>query len=207
MDKRPPCGVPEAWDHDSLCAAVRPYLTEKRWQHTLGCCRTALALADRWGADRQDAMCAALLHDITKKLSDEEQLQLCRKYGIINEYNGSEFHSLIHADTAAALAADVFHMPAQVVRAVALHTLGDSRMTTLDKIINLADAIEPGREYPGVAEIREMAMQDLDRALLMSLQSTLRHVAAGGGVPNRRTEEACRALEQNLQTNKQENTI
>ena len=60
---------------------------------------------------------------------------------------------------------------------------------------------------PGVAEIREMAMQDLDRALLMSLQSTLRHVASGGGIPNRRTEEACRALEQSLQTNKQENTI
>ena len=85
--------------------------------------------------------------------------------------------------------------------------LGDSRMTTLDKIINLADALEPGREYPGVAEIREKAMQDLDRALLMSLQSTLRHVASGGGIPNRRTEEACRVLEQNLQTNKQENTI
>lgn len=200
-------GGQAAWAYDSLCAAVRPYLTEKRWQHTLGCCRTALALADRWGADKGDAMCAALLHDITKKLSDEEQLQLCRSYGIINAYSPAEFHNLIHADTAAALADHVFHMPPQVVRAVALHTLGDSRMTTLDKIINLADAIEPGRDYPGVDEIREMAVRDLDRALLMSLQGTLRHVASSGGTPNGRTEAACRALEQTIQTRKQENSI
>ena len=90
--------------YDGLREGIRPYLTEKRYQHTLRCCEMALRLADRWGCSRDDAARAALLHDITKKLSDQEQLKLCDKYGIINKYSEQEFGTLIHADTAAALA-------------------------------------------------------------------------------------------------------
>ena len=186
------------WTFDRLSEAVRPYLTEKRWRHTLGCCEMALALAERWGADLADVMQAALLHDITKKLSDQEQLQLCQKYGIINEYGAEEFGNLIHAETAAALAGDLFQMPPRIVRAVALHTLGDEDMTLLDTIIYLADAIEKGRDYPGVDAIRKKAFEHLDEAMIMSLRSTLKNIEEKGGTPNNRSYRTLAGLERAL---------
>ena len=188
----------KSWDYDSLCAAVRPYLKERRYVHTLGCCEMALALAERWGCDRQDVMEAALVHDITKKLSDEEQLQLCAKYGIINKYGKDELGNLIHAETAAALAADLFGMPPHVVQAVASHTLGNEDMTLLDKIVYLSDAIEKGRDYPGVEDLRRLAFEDLDRAVCMSIRSTLRNIEEKGGIPNERSLLALQGIERAL---------
>lgn len=180
--------------YDGLRKGIRPYLTEKRYQHTLRCCEMALRLADRWGCSRDDAARAALLHDITKKLSDQEQLKLCDKYGIINKYSEQEFGTLIHADTAAALAGDVFGMPGHICRAIALHTLGAADMTLLDKIIYLADACEEGRDYPGVGAIRQTAFEDIDRAMLMSLESTIQNVRDRGGVPNDQSRQAADAI-------------
>lgn len=185
-------------EYERLCVKVRPYLTEKRYIHTIGCCEMALDLAARWGEDRLSVMRAALLHDITKKLTDAEQLKLCEKYGIINKYNKSEFGTLIHADTAAAVAKDIFLMPDDIVRAIALHTLGNEDMTRLDKIIYLSDAIEKGRDYPGVADIREMAFRDLDKAVEMSLESTLLNIHNNGGEPNVQSLKALRAIKKAL---------
>ncbi|MEA4920290.1 MAG: bis(5'-nucleosyl)-tetraphosphatase (symmetrical) YqeK [Clostridiaceae bacterium] len=187
-------------EYERLRAEIRPYLTEKRYIHTLGCCEMALSLAYRWGENRQSAMRAAMLHDITKKLTDVEQLKLCEKYGIINKYNKNEFGTLIHADTAAAVAKDIFGMPDDVVRAIALHTLGDEDMTRLDKIIYLSDAIEKGRDYPGVSDIREMAFRDLDRAVQMSLESTLLNITDKGGEPNVQSVRALSAIKKSSKT-------
>ncbi len=178
----------------ALEEAVRPYLTEKRFAHTLRTRDMAVRLAERWGADRDDAEKAALLHDITKKCSDAEQLKLCEKYGIIVQYSADDFHPLIHADTAAAAARDVFRMPEHICRAIRLHTLGAPDMTTLDKIVYLADAIEEGRDYPGVRELRALAFSDLDGAVLKSLEGTLRNVREQGREPNEQSEKAAAAL-------------
>ena len=186
------------WIREALEAAVRPMLSDKRWNHTLGCCEMGLALAERWGADRQMVMEATLVHDMTRNLSDEDQLQLCAKYGIINKYGKAEFRNLIHAETAAALAADHFGMRPAVVRAVASHTLGNEDMTLLDKIVYLSDAIEKGREYPGVADIRRMAFENLDRAMQMSIGSTLRHIEEQGGTPHAASLLALEGIERAL---------
>lgn len=196
------------WDHKSLSEAVRPYLKESRYIHTLGCCEMALALAEKWGCDSYKTMCAALLHDITKKLSDEEQLLLCQKYGIINGYRPYEFGTLIHADTAAALAGDIFGMPEDVVNAIARHTLGAEDMTLLDKIVFLSDAIEKGRDYPGVEDIRQMAFRDLDKAVYMSLVSTVENVRSRGKEPNEQSMKAAEAIKRliNIQENNMNET-
>jgi len=190
--------VRKLWDYESLLAAVRPYLTDKRYNHTIGCYEMAMALAERWGADRQDVMEAMLVHDITRKLSDEEQLQLCAKYGIINKYGKEEFQNLIHAETAAALAADLFGMPPHVVRAVASHTLGNEEMSLLDKVVYLSDAIEKGRVYPGVEDLRRLAFEDLDRAVCTSIRSTIRYVEEKGGVPHAASLLALQGIERAL---------
>ena len=183
---------------DELERKVRPMLTEKRYIHTLGWRKMADMLAQRWGCDREKACTAAMLHDITKKLTDEEQLQLCKRYGIINKYAPHEFSQLIHADTAAALAEDVFHMPPDIVRAIKLHTLGSEDMTLLDKIIYLSDAIEENRAYPGVEDIRKAAFEDLDNALLMSMESTLANIRQKGREPNPQTARAHDALKKSI---------
>lgn len=185
--------------NSALEERVRPWLTEKRFAHTLRTRDMAVRLARRWGADEDLTEQAALLHDITKKCTDDEQLKLCKKYGIIVHYREEEFHQLIHADTAACVARDVFHAGDAVCRAIALHTLGAPGMGLMDKIVYLADAVEEGRDYPGVRELREEAFLDLDRAVLHSLERTVDYVRACGREPNQQSAEAAAALRAAIQ--------
>ena len=87
------------WSREELETAVRPMYSDKRWNHTMGCCEMGLALAERWGADEQMVMEATLVHDMTRNLSDDAQLQLCKKYGIINIrlQHDKIFHNRLHA--------------------------------------------------------------------------------------------------------------
>lgn len=184
---------------DDLAKAVRPFLTEKRYGHTLRCRDMALRLADRWGCDREKAEEASLLHDITKKADNAGQLQLCDKYGIINRYSESEFPWLIHADTAAEVARDLFGAPRDVCMAIKYHTLGREDMSLLEKIIYLSDAIEEGRDYPGVGEIRKTAFENLDMAVLMSLEGTIKDVEEQGRAPHEQSRMAADFLRKQLE--------
>ena len=96
-------------------------MTAKRFRHTLGVEETAARLARRYGEEEYQARVAALLHDVTKRLDLEEQLKLCRHYGIILDY-GENAVPLLHADTAAAVAKDVFGVSEAVAQAIAFHT-------------------------------------------------------------------------------------
>lgn len=188
---------------DELEKAVRPYLTEERYGHTLRCRDMALRLADRWGCDREKAETAALLHDMTKKADDGEQLQLCDKYGIINKYSDRDFHLLIHADTAAEAARDIFKVGDDVRDAIKYHTLGRENMSLLEKVIYLSDAIEEGRDYPGVEEIRRVAFENLDKAVLMSLEGTIKNVRDRGREPNGQSLLAAEFLRKQLEKGEQ----
>lgn len=174
---------------EELGKAVREHLTEKRWRHTLGVEEVAASLARQYGVPEEEAREAALLHDATKCLDIQEQLKLCRQYDIIFDY-GEQNTALLHGKTAAALAQDKFGSSPQVVQAIARHTTGDRDMTTLDKIVYLADCIEPGRDYPGVDRLRSLCRQDLDQAMIQALSDTIEHVRQKGGEPDRRSQEA-----------------
>lgn len=155
-------------------------LSGYRYTHTLGCERAAVRLAERYGEDRDKCAFAALLHDITKRLSREEQLYLCDKYGIIpNDVEKNEW-KMLHGKTAAAIAADEYHAPDDIVRAIACHTAGRADMTLLDKILYLADFIEETRNFDGVEPARMLAMQDIDRALLYCFDYSLGDLLARG---------------------------
>lgn len=168
---------------------VQGRMSEKRYRHTLGVEQTAARLARLYGEDEQQARRAALLHDITKGLDNEEQLKLCGKYGIITDY-GENGRALLHADTGAALARWEFGAGEQVAQAIARHTTGAPGMTRLDKIIYLADVIEPGRDYPGVEKLRRLCEKDLDQAMILGLRQTIEHVKSKGVRPYWRTRQA-----------------
>ncbi len=146
---------------------------DKRIAHVKGCCRTAVELAQRWGADPTDAARAGILHDVTKALDGRNQLRLCEKYDIIIDTFEREHTKLLHSKTGSAVAQNIFGENDAVVDAIYWHTTGKGDMTLLEKIIYLADYIEPCRSFDGVQQIRDMAMKDLDRALLMGFELSI----------------------------------
>ncbi len=166
------------------------YLSPKRLAHVAGCESEAVLLAIRYGEDADSAAEAAILHDITKRLSYEEHLNLCEKYGIVCDKSEHDNVKLLHAITGSALAKDVFGVSDDIANAIRWHTTGKPDMTLLEKIIYIADYIEPNRDFPGVDKLRELAYKNLDEALLLGLEMSLEEVHSKGLEPHARTSEA-----------------
>lgn len=165
---------------DEMRRDILSRLSGYRLKHTLGCEKAARELAQKYGADEEKCAFAMLLHDITKNFSQEEQLNLCQKYGIIpNDIEKTEW-KMLHGKTAAAIAADVYRAPADVTHAIAYHTTGCANMTLLDKIVYMADYIEENRSFDGVKTARKLAARNLDKAMLYGLNASLRELIRRG---------------------------
>lgn len=159
------------------------YLSPKRIPHVQGCEWEAVRLAKRWGESEEDAAEAGILHDITKKLVLSEQLILSEKYGIINDTYETANVKLLHAKTGAALARDLFNISDRVYSAIRWHTTGKPDMTLLEKIIYMADYIEPNRDFQGVDKLRKLAYEDLDAAMVLGLKMSLEDIRSYGAEP------------------------
>ena len=158
---------------DELEEAVKALLKPQRIPHVLGCRDTAVELAKIWGANEADAARAGLLHDVTKALDGPLQLDLCRSYGVqLNAFSRKNPKTL-HALTGSLVAQRIFGENEAVVAAICSHTTGKADMNTLEKIIYVADYMEPNRDFPGVQRLRELAYTDLDKALELGLTMTL----------------------------------
>lgn len=166
--------------NDEMRQGILARLRGYRYEHTLGCERAARKLAERFGGDPEKAGVAALLHDITKHLSPQEQLNLCEKYGIIPCAVEKNEPKMLHGKTAAAIAREEYGMPDDICDAIACHTTGKHGMTLLDKILYLADYIEDTRDFPGVEKARELARTSIDRALLYCYDQTLTELVERG---------------------------
>ena len=166
------------------------FLKPKRIAHVAGCESEAVSLARRWGADEELAAEAAILHDITKRLSLKEQLILCEKYDIITDTLEAKSEKLLHSKTGAAVAADLFGVSAQVENAIRWHTTGKPDMTRLEKIIYLADYIEPTRDFEGVETLRALAYENLDKALVLGFEMSLEDLKSYGVPPHKNTIDA-----------------
>ena len=175
---------------DQLRPIALSYLKPKRMPHVLGTEQEAVRLAERYGADVTKARIAALLHDCTKKLDMDEQLALCRHYGIPLDELEQKALKLLHSKTGAAIARDVFAVDDDVYNAILYHTTGKPDMTLLEKIIYLADYIEPTRDFPGVEALRRTVYEDLDRGLLMGLTMTIDEMEEMGNPVHHMTRDA-----------------
>ena len=170
------------------------YLKAKRIPHVLGTEQTAKALAEKYGADVEKARFAALLHDATKRLSMAEQLALCEHYHIALDELEQHALKLLHAKTGAALARDVFGADDEVYNAILWHTTGKANMTVLEKVLYLADYIEPNRDFDGVDDLRKAVWEDLDRGLAMGLAMTVEEMKERGNPVHYNTLEALEYL-------------
>lgn len=157
-------------------------LKKERYEHTIGVMYTAASLAMCYGCDIGKALTAGLLHDCGKFCSAKEQIRLCEKYRI--ELTDSELAmpALIHAKLGAYLAGHEYGVTdPEILNAITYHTTGRPDMTLLEKIIYIADYMEPNREeIPGLSEIRSMVFHDIDRAVYLSAQRTVRYLEDGG---------------------------
>lgn len=175
---------------EELRCIAMSYLKARRIPHVLGTEEMAVHLAEKYGADVEAARQAALLHDCTKRLSMEEQMELCERYGIELDEMERGALKLLHAKTGAAIARDVFAMRDEVVSAILWHTTGKANMSLLEKVIYLADFTERTRDFPGVEKLREAVERDLDEALEMGFEMTIEEMKEWGNPVHEKTLEA-----------------
>ena len=165
-------------------------LKPNRVAHVLGCRDMAVELAKRWGADVTDAARAGLLHDITKAIDGPLQLTLCSEYGTILDGFSRRYPKTLHALTGALVADRIFGENEAVVSAIRHHTTGKADMRLLEKIIYIADYVEPNRTIPGVDKLRHLAFTDLDAALKEGLLMTVSYLNEQGSEVSPESREA-----------------
>ncbi len=163
-----------------LRACSYSMIKAKRIAHVQGTEGEAARLARRWGADEEHARRAAILHDCTKYLDMEEQLQLCRKYGIVLDDLEQQAVKLLHAKTGACVARDVYGVSGDIYNAIFWHTTGKADMSLLEKILYIADYMEPTRDFPGVERLRALAYEDLDAAVCLGCEMSIEEMAERG---------------------------
>ncbi|MBB6636166.1 bis(5'-nucleosyl)-tetraphosphatase (symmetrical) YqeK [Cohnella thailandensis] len=161
-------------NREALIEATRSQMPEKRWRHVQGVVDTAVELAERFGGDKDKAWLAALLHDYTKAWATDRMEKLIREEDLPKELLEHD-KELWHAHVGAWVVRREHGIDdEEVLDAIRYHTSGRERMTLLDKIVCLADYIEPGRDFPGVNRIRELAQNNLEEALLAGFDGTIK---------------------------------
>lgn len=158
---------------------VRSHLSDKRWNHTVNVVSEAEKLCQMYGGDMEKCVTAAIFHDVVKELPNEELNALVRKFGFDEKYIDSP--NLSHGKIAAALLKHEWGIDDEdIINAVSYHTTGRAGMSKTEKIVFIADAIEPTRVYNGVEAIRKATYEDLDRGCLKSLTDTVEHLKEKG---------------------------
>ena len=156
---------------------------KERYEHTKGVMYTAGCLAMAHGYDVDKAMLAGLLHDCAKCIPNEDKLTLCREHHILVTPIEAENPFLLHAKLGALLAEIEYDISdPEILHAIKVHTTGEPDMNTLDKIIYIADYIEPCRnKAPNLEKVRELAFRDLNVCMAQILRDTLIYLKSGKG--------------------------
>jgi len=168
-------------DIEKIKNVLETSLGEKRYKHTIQTTDIAIKLAETYECDIKKAETAGLLHDCARGLDAEEQLKMLEGTDFFTAI--SEVPKILHGPCGAILAEKEFGIEDRdILNAIANHTCGRPDMSLLEKIVFIADAIEPGREFPGVEKLRKLAYRDLNMAVLMSLEGTRQKIEEDDGI-------------------------
>lgn len=168
------------FDRQALLEKIRAAMKPKRFQHVLGVEQAALELAEQYSCDPKKASLAALLHDYAKEVEDQVFKDLIAKYDLDREllnWDNNIWHGVVGAYK---IAEDFGLKDQEIFQAIQRHTVGAGQMTLLDKVLYVADYIEPKRDFPGVGEARLLAKQDLDQAVAFETARTIAYLAKKG---------------------------
>ena len=177
---------------------LKKYMDEERFIHTQGVMYTACALAMCHNADMNQARLAGLLHDCAKCIPNSKKLKICQRENIPVSAAEEASPDLLHAKLGVYTSKEKYGVTDREVRqAVRYHTTGRPEMTLLEKIIYIADYIEPGRDKaPNLPTVRRLAFQDLDETMYVILKDTLEYLEHGSGTIDATTRQACRYYEE-----------
>ncbi|MBR3367892.1 MAG: bis(5'-nucleosyl)-tetraphosphatase (symmetrical) YqeK [Lachnospiraceae bacterium] len=181
-------------DRIELAKALEKELNYKRFIHTMGVAATASCMAMRWGADAQKAELAGLLHDCAKNLDLRKMLKICEDARVqVSEIERTS-EALLHSKAGAVLAQTRYGVEdPEILGAIRCHTTGRPGMTLLEKILFIADYMEPGRDVAeDLPEVRRLAFTDLDACLLRILEDSLVYLETKGSRIDPMTESTCR---------------
>lgn len=160
-------------ERNEALSIVKKQLTERRYVHTIGVVETAIDLARKYGANEKKAELAAIFHDYAKYRPKEEMERIIAQENMPDDLLMANIE-LWHAPVGAFLVEKEAGInDEEVLNAIRFHTTGRAGMTILEKVVFLADYIEPGRKFPGVDEVRQLAKENLDLALIKALQNTI----------------------------------
>lgn len=183
---------------------IEKNMSEKRKIHTYAVAMEAVALSKHYGEDEGKAEQAALFHDFYRGLKDETLNIYVRQLGLDSRYQNNS--NLAHGKIAAIIMKRDYNIEDQdMINAVSYHTTGRAGMSKLEKILYLADAIEPNRSYPGVEDLRKLAYEDLDKACLMSLNHVIDYVTAQGLYLDEDTIKARDSIKEELEGKENKN--
>lgn len=160
-----------------LLDKVAAVMSDKRFKHVLGVEKSAIELAERYGYDTEKAGLAGLIHDYAKELSDQEFLDLIDKYKLdpeLKKWGNNVWHGMVGIYK---IQEDLGVTDKEILRSIETHTVGSGEMSLLDKIIYVADYIEPGRRFPLVEEARVIVKESLDKAVAYETVHTVEHLA------------------------------
>lgn len=166
---------------EEMKSYLKEHLTESRYKHTLGVVETAIRLAEIYKVDKNKAEIAALAHDIAKNMTIYDLKDIINKNNIKLSYDEEKTPELWHSIISPILGREIFGIEdEEILSAMRWHTTGKENMSKLDKIIYMADMIEPGRNFPGVDLIRKESFTDLDKGLLQGLTHTIKYLLDKG---------------------------
>jgi predicted HD superfamily hydrolase involved in NAD metabolism len=151
-------------------------LSPNRCQHSREVAGMARQMAEQYGEDPDRAYLTGLLHDYAKGIPGDELIKIAEQNNLITDEVDRLVPDLLHAPVGAfLLERDLGVTDAAILQAVSCHTVGSLNMSQLDKIIYLADMVEPGRDFPGLERLRCLAERNLDRAMLYGLETTIKY--------------------------------
>ena len=170
-------------DRNDIRKKLKKELDKGRYEHTKGVMYTAGCLAMAHGYSVENAMLAGLLHDCAKCIPNDEKIRICEKKDILITAVEYDSPYLLHAKLGAYLAETEYEVSdPEILHAIKVHTTGEPDMSLLDKIIYIADYIEPGRDKaPNLDEVRKLAFEDLDACMAEILSDTLKYLSSRGG--------------------------
>lgn len=165
------------WNEKKMLHYLQLNLSEGRMKHSLGVSETAVALATKYGENIDSARIAGLIHDCAKNMTHEQLIKMASEHEIHIDEIYINNPSILHGLVGSLIAREVMEIQDEdILMAIRYHTTGRKNMSILEKIIYIADYIEPLRKFEGVEQLRTLSYISLDEAVLQSLENTIIYV-------------------------------
>lgn len=171
------------YDIDYFKKELSKWISKDRYKHSLNVSESAVELAQCWNADVEKCKIAGLLHDCGKLVKFDDILKMCERYDVTLSEMDLQSPKTIHALLGEVVANRIYGIEdEEILHAIKCHTTGEANMSLIDKIIFLADVIEPGRPYNEAAKVRKIAFENVDKAMQMAYDNSIECIVSKGDV-------------------------